>query len=160
MSAAGHPLRLGLIGCGRLAELGYAPAIARLGEVELVAVADPDRERRDRLADLVAGVRSYETAAELVGAGGAEALVIASPPVEHVWQAELASRAGLPALVEKPPAPSGAGASRLARLDPAPWVGFNRRFQHGERLAPLRSRPGGAEARARAPLPARRRGGR
>ena len=47
MSAAGHPLRLGLIGCGRLAELGYAPAIARLGEVELVAVADPDRERRD-----------------------------------------------------------------------------------------------------------------
>jgi len=44
------PLRLGLVGCGRLAELGYAPAAAAARGVEIVAVADPDRDRRGLLA--------------------------------------------------------------------------------------------------------------
>ena len=57
--------------------------------------------------------------------------MIASPPVEHLRQAQLAAGAGLPALVEKPPALAGAGAEQLAALRPAPWIGFNRRFQHG-----------------------------
>lgn len=139
MSSDASPLRIGLIGCGRLAELGYAPAIAALEAVTLGAVADPDRDRRELLAGLGAGngrpVAKFETAGELIGSGAAEAVVIASPPAEHVWQAELATRAGLPALVEKPPAQAGSGARRLACLDPQPWVGFNRRFQHGTGLA-------------------------
>jgi predicted dehydrogenase len=77
---------------------------------------------------------THASAGELLGSGEVEAAVIASPPGEHVWQAELASRSGIPALVEKPPAPSGAGAARLAELDPAPWIGFNRRFQHATHL--------------------------
>ena len=127
------PVRLGLIGCGRLAELGYAPAIAGLDEVALAAVADPDRGRAELVAGLAKGVRPavHETAGELLAAGGLDAVVIASPPAEHLWQAELATRAGIPALVEKPPAPTGAGAVRLAGLEPAPWIGFNRRFLHG-----------------------------
>ena len=139
MSANGSALRLGLIGCGRLAELGYAPAIAALDGVTLAAVADPNRGRRELLGALGNGngrpVRRFETAGELIGSGAVEAVVIASPPAEHVWQAELAARAALPALVEKPPAQAGAGARRLARLDPQPWIGFNRRFQHGTGLA-------------------------
>ncbi len=137
MSESGASLRLGVIGCGRLAELGYAPAVAALDGVTVAAVADPDRGRRELLASRFGNGRpipAFETAGELIAAGVAEAVVIASPPAEHVWQAELAGRAGLPALVEKPPASSGSGAARLAALDPPPWVGFNRRFQHAERL--------------------------
>lgn len=57
--------------------------------------------------------------------------MIASPVSEHVSLAESASAHGLPCLVEKAPAPDLAGAERLAGLDPVPWIGFNRRFQHG-----------------------------
>jgi predicted dehydrogenase len=37
----------------------------------------------------------------------------------------------VPVLVEKPPAPDTAGASAIARLTPAPSIGFNRRFDPG-----------------------------
>ncbi len=132
------PLSLGLIGCGRLAELGYAPAAAGLADVELIAVADPEPRRRERIARLVARraapPRVHGSAAELLAEGRVDAVVLASPPGEHVRQAELASRAGIPCLVEKPPALGHAGAERIAALDPPPWIGFNRRFQHGARL--------------------------
>jgi predicted dehydrogenase len=127
------PLSVGLIGCGRLAQLGYAPAIAGAAGVELAAVADPDRERAERVAMLARDTAPaiHASAGELISSGGIDAVVIASPPAEHVWQAELAARAGLPSLVEKPPAPTGSGGARLAALDPPPWIGFNRRFMHG-----------------------------
>jgi predicted dehydrogenase len=135
---SGPALRVGLVGCGRLAELGYVPALARVEGVALVAVADPVAGRRDRIAAMAAarGARptGHAGAAELLEGSQVEALVIASPPVEHVRQAQLAARAGLPALVEKPPALAGAGAERLTALRPAPWIGFNRRFQHGAGL--------------------------
>jgi predicted dehydrogenase len=40
-----RPLRLGLAGCGRLAERGYLPALALRDDVELVAVVDVDPAR-------------------------------------------------------------------------------------------------------------------
>ena len=52
-----HPVRIGLVGCGRLAELGYIPALARVQGAELVAVADPDPIRRDRAASIAAAAR-------------------------------------------------------------------------------------------------------
>jgi predicted dehydrogenase len=112
LSAAAPPLRLGLVGCGRLAETGYLPAIAGDAGVELVAVADP----------------------ELLDAARPDAVIVASPPGDHLDHAHLASEAGIPCLVEKPPAPDLAGSERLAELARPPWVGFNRRFQHGARL--------------------------
>ena len=42
----------------------------------------------------------------------------------------------LPALVEKPPGIDAIEASQLAALEPAPWIGFNRRFEPA--LRPLR----------------------
>ena len=70
-----RPLRLGLVGCGRLAEAGYVPAIAATDGVELVAVADPRSDRRDLLASLAAVHRggtsaaTFASAAELLAAG-------------------------------------------------------------------------------------------
>jgi predicted dehydrogenase len=120
-------LRVGLIGCGRLTELGYLPAAAGTGAVQVVAVADPDAERREQIA-AAAGARAHPSAAELIASGGIDAVVVASPPELHLEQAALATGAGLPCLVEKPPAPDAAGARELTALDPAPWIGFNRRF--------------------------------
>ena len=133
-------LRLGLVGCGRLAEHGYAPAAARSDAVRIVAVADPVRARRELVAGLVAGlagtgaaVASCTDARELVARADVDAVIVASPVAAHLADARAATDAKLPVLVEKPPAPDAATASQLADLSPLPWVGFNRRFDPGAR---------------------------
>lgn len=119
------PIRLGLAGCGRLAELGYLPALAGLPGVELVAVADPAPARR---AAVGPGLPGHASAADLVAAEELDGLLVASPVEAHVADATAAATAGLVALVEKPPASDAGGAALLAGLDPAPVLGLNRRF--------------------------------
>jgi predicted dehydrogenase len=139
----GDTLRVGLVGAGRLGEEGYVPALAAAGGVRLAAVAEPDPVRRARVA-AAAGVPGFASAEELLAAGGVDALVLATPAAAHLADARLATAAGLPVLVEKPPAADLAEAVELAGLQPAPWIGFNRRFDDG--VARLRAAvPPGAE---------------
>ena len=124
------PLRLGLIGCGRLAELGYAPASCAASGLEIVAVADPDRERRGIVAAKL-GVPGHARIGELLTATPLDGIIVCTPPELHEEAATTAADWGLTALVEKPPAADSAGALRLAALTPAPWIAFNRRFDQG-----------------------------
>lgn len=119
-------LRLGLIGCGLLAKRGYIPALQRARGIRLTAVADPVLRR---CADLAPGVAAFAGAEELLDAGAADALVLATPAHAHLKDARLAAVAGMPTLVEKPPAPTARETEELAELDPMPFVGFNRRFE-------------------------------
>ena len=119
-------LRLGLIGCGRLAERGYLPAFERVRGLRLAAVADTVPERGAQLAP---DVPSFPSTAELLGAGGVDALVLATPVAVHLADAKLAADAGIPVLIEKPPARDGHEAALLATLHPAPRLAFNRRFE-------------------------------
>lgn len=134
--SAGAVLRLGIVGCGRLAELGYVPAAAGIDEVEIVALADPARGRCEELARVLASVSIHDDAASLLAEAGVDAIVLTSPPAAHPADAELAAAAGVPCLIEKPPAPGLAGAERIAALGERIWIGFNRRFQHGVAIAP------------------------
>jgi myo-inositol 2-dehydrogenase/D-chiro-inositol 1-dehydrogenase len=128
------PLRLGLVGCGRLAELGYAPAVARTPAVEVAAVCDLSKARRTLLAAKL-GASAHPRLAELLAAGPLDGLIVCSTPEHHEDAAAQAAAAHITALVEKPPARDAAGAMRLARLQPAPYCGFNRRFDQGVELA-------------------------
>lgn len=123
------PIRLGLVGCGRLAEQGYVPASARSERVDIVAVADPDPVRRGAVAALLGpGTSAHPDASGLLDAASVDALVLASPAVHHLADAELAVGRGLSVLVEKPPAPDALGAHELAALGGGVRIGFNRRF--------------------------------
>lgn len=133
-----RPVRLGLVGCGRLAASGYVPAAGLVPEVRLTAVADPDSGRREQVAAAlergghrVARFATVEELLDQAGVDGVDGLVLATPVAAHVEGAATASSPGLPVLVEKPPAPDAAGAAALERLDPPPWIGFNRRFDPG-----------------------------
>ncbi|HWO15347.1 MAG TPA: Gfo/Idh/MocA family oxidoreductase [Solirubrobacterales bacterium] len=141
------PVRLGLVGCGRIAERGYLPAARDLSGVEFVAFADPDFDRARDVShfDPAIGRSKWDMRSEspvfatvdgLVETERVDGLVVATPAELHVEAAELAARAGIPSLVEKPPAPDLVGAMRLAALDPAPALAFNRRFLQGVELAP------------------------
>jgi predicted dehydrogenase len=149
-------VRLGLVGCGRLAEQGYVPALAALDGVVVTGVADPDGERRTRVAAAVGGARAVSMLATLLDGEALDGIVIASPADFHADDAELAAGAGLPTLVEKPPADDVAGAQAIASLDPAPWIAFNRRFDPGARA--LRDSVAGAPVDITASIAYRRSG--
>ena len=119
------PIRLGLVGCGRLAERGYVPALQRLRYLQLAAVADVARARCEALAP---GVPAYSGLQEMLEAGGLDAVLISTPTRSHVADACLAAKAGLPSLVEKPPGTNPDEAAQLMALTPAPRIAFNRRF--------------------------------
>lgn len=125
-------LRLGLVGCGRIAERGWVPAIQRVPGLRLAGVVDRDLAR---CAAVAPGVPAFQDAAALTGV---DAVIVATPAASHV---DDAAAAGVPALVEKPPAPSAEEARVLAALDPQPFVVFNRRFD--PEIRSLRSRISG-----------------
>lgn len=128
------PLRLGLVGCGRIAERGWIPAFAMVPEARLAAVADVRPER----CAIARHARAFESAGELARSGAVDAVVVATPAAAHVADAAAVTTAGLPVLVEKPPAVDAAAARALAALTPMPLLGFNRRFDPG--LRDLRAR--------------------
>lgn len=151
------PLRVGLVGGGRLAELGYLPALAAARGVRLAALAELDPDRRARLAELAGLPVAYPDATALLAGADVDALVIATPVTAHLEDARQAAAAGLPTLVEKPPAPDLGTARELAGLTPTPWIGFNRRF--GPAAARLRAAvPADAEVGLRLEIHYRRRG--
>ncbi len=127
----GGELRIGLIGAGRLAEVGYLPALNAAGGVHLVALAEPDPTRREQMAALAGGVPAFPEAAALLAAMPVDGLVLATPASAHLADARTAAAAGVAVLVEKPPAIDRQQAAELATLTPAPWIGFNRRFDSG-----------------------------
>jgi predicted dehydrogenase len=131
-------MRLGIAGCGRIAERGYLPAARAAEGVAIAAFADPNPDRLDECLRLWRqGGGEAEGFADLAGLLAAEPidlLVVAAPVDHHVALAEKAAAAGVRSLVEKPPAADLAGAQRLATLEPEPVLAFNRRFLHGTEL--------------------------
>ncbi len=123
------PLRLGLVGFGRLARSYYLPALRRLRGACAVAVADPLPASRAEAATALRGAAVCEDLSGLL-AHAPEALLVATPPSTHLALWNAAQAASLPVFLEKPfvlagelGAATGDAAAR-ARL----MVNFNRHF--------------------------------
>src|SRR5690242_18141330 len=119
-------MRLAIIGCGLIGSKRVAAAAAH----EIVAVCDPDAERRERLAARTAA-RAVASWREAI-AVDADAVVIATPHDQLAQIALAAVEAGRHVLVEKP---AGRRSSEVAPLVAAAKarsrvvkVGFNHRF--------------------------------
>lgn len=124
------PLRIGLVGCGRLAEFGYIPALRRASGIALAGVVEVDFDRCKRIAPWVP---AYASLQELIDHAQVQAVIISTPTRCHLADATIAARAKLPALVEKPPGRDVKEAQGLLELVPEPSLGFNRRFDPGLR---------------------------
>ncbi len=132
-------MRVGIAGCGRIAERGYVPAALAAEGVTIASFADPDAGRLGQCSALWAResdeeVRTFVDASALLRAEPIDLLVVAAPAAHHLALADEAAAAGIRALVEKPPAPDLAAAAQLAALDPQPLLAFNRRFLQGVEL--------------------------
>lgn len=118
-------VRVGLVGCGRLAEFGYLPAFRRASGVTLVAIADVNPLRCKQVAP---EVPAYKTIQELIRGTGVDAVIISTPTRCHLADATAAAREKLPILLEKPPGIDLNEAEALLDLVPRPLIAFNRRF--------------------------------
>lgn len=103
----GKPLRLGLVGIGKIARDQHVPALASSPRFDLVATAS-------RHAALP-GLPSYEDIDSLIaGSHGLDAVSLCTPPVGRYELARVAIDAGLHVMLEKPPGASVAEVADLA----------------------------------------------
>lgn len=104
------PIRLGLVGLGKIARDQHLPAITANSGFELVAVADPVHR--------IDGVRGYAGLDEMLAgeAGRLDAVALCTPPSVRVPLARQAIAAGLDVLLEKPPAAAPTQAEALVQL--------------------------------------------
>jgi predicted dehydrogenase len=111
---ADGPVRIGVIGCGRIAQVAHLPAIAKAGSVRLAAVSDPSPVLSGSVAAQY-GVPGFTATSELL-AQDLDAVLIAVPDRFHLPIGEEALAAGKHVLMEKPAADTSEQAFRLAKL--------------------------------------------
>jgi predicted dehydrogenase len=123
-------LKIGIIGCGKIAEVRHAPEYAENPHVELVAFCDKDRDRAQRLADTYGG-RAYPGVAELLDSG-VDAVSVCVANHLHAQVTIQALEAGKHVLCEKPMSTT-AGESRAMveaaeRAGKQLMIGLNQRY--------------------------------
>jgi D-galactose 1-dehydrogenase len=100
------PVRVAIVGVGKIARDQHIPAIAATDGIELVATADPNTA--------CDGVTNFPSLDALLAQGpDVDAVAICTPPQVRSAQAAVALRAGKHVLLEKPP---GATISELTPL--------------------------------------------
>jgi myo-inositol 2-dehydrogenase / D-chiro-inositol 1-dehydrogenase len=126
------PLRIGVIGCGQIARAIHLPALARIPDARVAALAEPDDASRAAAAALAPGAATFTDYRELLNAGGLDAAVLCVPPHLHAPCAIAAFEAGLHVYVEKPLATSVAEGAHVVdawrRARTIGMMGFNFRF--------------------------------
>jgi len=122
-------VRAGIVGFGKLARDYYTPALRRIRNVCVAAVADPLAESRKSAGRSFPRAALYSSSQEMLEQD-LDALLVASPPSTHWSIFEQATARGLPVFMEKPfPMRAGLRAAE-AFAGPAARVmlDFNRRF--------------------------------
>jgi len=125
-------MKLGLIGCGSIAQLVHLGLLQRLPGATLVALAEVDPVRRAAAARRAPQARPFEDGPALIASGLVEAVVICLPSHLHAAAAEAALAAGLHVYLEKPLASTLAAGQRVVtawqQAGRVGMIGYNYRF--------------------------------
>lgn len=98
-------IRIGLMGCGSVADFGHLPAISETHDLELVAAFDPNIEAAQRATHRFPHAAICTDSEYFFAEGkrrGMQAVVIASPAPFHLANIREAASHGLHILCEKP----------------------------------------------------------
>ncbi len=133
------PLKIGVIGLGRMGQL-YARILAtQVAGVRLHAVADSNEQAKSRLADELHVPYMFANAHELIAFPEVDAVVIATPTSTHYELVIAAAAAGKAIFCEKPlaltPEETRAALEAIARAQVPFQIGFMRRFDAGYQKA-------------------------
>jgi predicted dehydrogenase len=125
-------LRVGIIGCGRIALSVHLNNLTRLSNARLVALAEPDPQRRQEAARLVPAATTFAEYRDLLEKSDVEAVLVCLPNARHAEAAVAVLEGGKHLYLEKPlatnlhDARSVLEAWRRVRL--IGMIGFNYRF--------------------------------
>jgi len=112
--ASPGPLRLGVVGLGRIAQVAHLPATTKADRVYLAAVCDASPTLVERVAKRYE-VPGFTDIGQLLGED-IDAVLVATPDRSHLPLATSALRAGKHVLVEKPLADDVSGAEEITLL--------------------------------------------
>ncbi len=94
--------KVAVIGLGSISQVVHLPYLAKLGNVELTAVAEVNKARLNTLSDKFNIKESYEDHKELLANSDAGTVIIATPTSAHKDVSIDCLKAGKDILVEKP----------------------------------------------------------
>jgi predicted dehydrogenase len=123
-----QPLRAGIVGCGFFGQI-QLEAWRRMPDVEIVAACDPELERARK-----ATRAAYASAEEMLKNEQLDFLDIATRPDSHLHLVRLAAEHKLPAICQKPMAPSWNDA--IAMVDIAERAGVRLMIHENWRWQP------------------------
>src|SRR4029077_19021765 len=95
------PLRLGIIGAGRIVERAHLPVLERLPDIAVIGLFDPDNDRARATAERFHIPHVCRTLEELFSLG-LDAALVACPNAQHASVSIAALDAHLHVLCEKP----------------------------------------------------------
>jgi myo-inositol 2-dehydrogenase/D-chiro-inositol 1-dehydrogenase len=131
VSGGGAPVRVGVLGTGRIGRMHAELLAGRIEGAALAAVYDAEHERAEAVARSL-GVPATATAAELFESPAVDAVAVCTSTDTHVDAVVAAATSGKPIFCEKPISHELAEVDRaLAAVDRTGvllQVGFNRRF--------------------------------
>jgi predicted dehydrogenase len=107
--------RVAIVGCGWWATQAHLPALARNADAQVVALVDPDAERRERAARAFGQPPGFASVEELLEEADVDAAIVAVPHAMHHGAAGPMLDRGIHVLVEKPLAIAPGDARDLAR---------------------------------------------
>jgi predicted dehydrogenase len=108
-----RPLRILLAGAGLFGR-EHLDRLVKLSDVEVVGIADPSNDARDRIANGYGFGNLFADALEMLERVPSDGAIIATPSATHVDLTLKALERGMSVLLEKPVAPSPLLADRLA----------------------------------------------
>jgi predicted dehydrogenase len=135
MKEESRRLRIGVLGCGNIAQIAHFDAVRKARNAELYAVCDVADDLREKMAAIHSPRVTYKNFDDMLADAQVEAVIIAVADQFHVPLALKAIAAGKHALVEKPLGVTveecEALRQRLHQTQQVLQVGNNRRFDPG-----------------------------
>src|ERR1044072_5884056 len=106
-------LRVGLIGCGAIAQQVHLPNLISLANAQGAALADPDDSHLSMAARAAPTARAFGNYEELLNEADVDAIVICVPNSLHAKTAIAALKNGVHVYLEKPLATNPAEANAV-----------------------------------------------
>ncbi|MBO3802739.1 MAG: Gfo/Idh/MocA family oxidoreductase [Candidatus Brockarchaeota archaeon] len=95
-------VRIGVVGCGGIANYFHLPELAKIEEAEIAAVADIKEDRAKATAAKFKVPKWYASYGKMLGEGGVDAVIVATPHPTHSPIAVDAIEAGKHVMIQKP----------------------------------------------------------
>lgn len=95
-------IKLGIIGCGRVAEERHLPALKMLDKIKIVAISDVDSDRMQKVGGQLRVENQFADYRELIDCQGVEAVGVLTPTTSHAEISTAVLEANKHLLLEKP----------------------------------------------------------